>query len=371
MLVVLDACALISDYLMKSAVFEIIWHHGDDLGITLAVPEAALEDAIFHQNEDHERAHSMLRKAMRMHQRTSLDEMDQDLILRTHPDDSQRYRNHLLRRIEMIGEVVIPRDDVLRNVAKRCHARRRPFTKEGDSGYKDALIWETVLDLLRTTNERISFVTSDSDFLDRSKTRLHDDLVSDLDALKGLDRVQLFKSLSELEGKSLLVNMKRDRKLERAYLVPGNPVFSIPDFLNSHSVRGMLQPVGLNPKDCQLPEACTRVSLRDFQNWEIEPEIEVRSLGGRKKLCIFKASAECIVHWRKPDPEPHRMITTDEQDRLISIEYLPDRSVLWGKAPRKCRFRMELVIDYKLKRWVSWSDELVECIDPSIVNKPM
>lgn len=152
--------------------------------------------------------------------------------------------------------------------------------------------------------------------------------------------------------------------LEQAYLNPGNPVFSIPGFLNSHDVRGMLQPVNLDPKDCQLPKTCTRVSLREFQNWEIRPEIEVRTLGNRKKLCIFVASADCVVQWRKPDPRPHRMITTDERERLIAIEYLPERSALWGKALRKCTFRMELVIDYKMGQWVSWSDDLLECTEP-------
>jgi hypothetical protein len=371
MLVVLDATALISDYLMRKAAFEIIWRHGTDLKIRLAVPEAAYEDAVFHLNKEYQDAHSSLQKSIRTIERASVDGIDMDCIPEMDPENPQKYRRFLLAHIEMMGEIVRPSEEVLRRVSERCHARRRPFSGEGDAGYKDALVWETVLDLLRTTDERVLFVTADLHFLDQSKTRLHKHLVADLEEAGCTRRVRLFTSLSDLTNNRLLAKARRDRKLEQAYLNLGNPIFSIPDFLNSHAVKGMLQPVDLNPKDCQLPKACTLVSLREFQNWEVKPEIEVRSLGGRKKLCIFEASAECVVHWRKPDPKPQRMITTDEQDRLIAVENLPNRSVLWGKALRKCRFRMELVIDYGMKRWVSWSDELVECIDPSTVNKPM
>ena len=73
------------------------------------------------------------------------------------------------------------------DVVERILARERPFDTKGDRGYRDFLIWRSVLALGAPT----AFVTSDKDFF-RGEV-LHPDLVADIER-RGSD-VRIFKGL--------------------------------------------------------------------------------------------------------------------------------------------------------------------------------
>lgn len=80
----------------------------------------------------------------------------------------------------------------------RSLACRAPFDAHGRAGFRDALIWETIMELA-TRSEPVVFITKDSDFLDpATSARLHPDLIEDLMAagLPG-DRIRPVESLKE------------------------------------------------------------------------------------------------------------------------------------------------------------------------------
>lgn len=80
----------------------------------------------------------------------------------------------------------------------RSLACRAPFDQRGRTGFRDALIWETIMELA-TRSEPVVFITKDSDFLDPvTRARLHPDLIEDL-AAAGLprDRIRPVESLKE------------------------------------------------------------------------------------------------------------------------------------------------------------------------------
>jgi len=94
----------------------------------------------------------------------------------------------------------VPVADLLR----RDLARRRPFMeievqqKKKSVGFRDVLIWETVLALLspQSGHEKLLFVTADKGFLSEDSKALHQDLLQDLDDRSvGRDRVVSVKNI--------------------------------------------------------------------------------------------------------------------------------------------------------------------------------
>lgn len=91
-------------------------------------------------------------------------------------DGWRKYIEDRLRaaRVEILPHPEVPHADVV----ARDIARRRPFNAKGQ-GYRDTLIWESILQLARASRERIVFITSNAtDFVDDDV--IHADLRDDL-----------------------------------------------------------------------------------------------------------------------------------------------------------------------------------------------
>lgn len=78
--------------------------------------------------------------------------------------------------------------DVTARLVTRDLARQRPFLEVGSdnwsTGFRDAVIWETILDVLSrlSADAKLIFVTADKGFLSEDKKELHPELLADLDA---------------------------------------------------------------------------------------------------------------------------------------------------------------------------------------------
>jgi hypothetical protein len=87
-------------------------------------------------------------------------------------------------------------------LVKRAMMRKRPFNQQG-SGYRDALIWFSLLEFLKNTNDTICFVTNDiKAFWNDKRDALHPDLIEDL-ALADLHKesVSIFANVEDLNAK--------------------------------------------------------------------------------------------------------------------------------------------------------------------------
>ena len=97
-------------------------------------------------------------------------------------------------------------DTLHETLVKRATSRKRPFDDNG-SGYRDALIWESVLELAKQVKGPIVLVTKDKDFREGS-SNLHRDLTKDLERL-GLpeDKVTLAMDLASLVDQHVRPNL--------------------------------------------------------------------------------------------------------------------------------------------------------------------
>lgn len=117
--------------------------------------------------------------------------------------------------------------DITARLVERDLGRRRPFLEVGSepwsAGFRDAVIWETVLVVLGTlpAGERVIFVTSDKGFMSDVGSSLHPDLLGDLDARKIahdqlISAQTIFRAQTEVES---LAAAAADEAKRRAELV--------------------------------------------------------------------------------------------------------------------------------------------------------
>ena len=88
------------------------------------------------------------------------------------------YEEWFRNKLNDMGILILKLPDVPQQViTERALKKRRPFTtKGGDAGYKDALIWETILEFLDSSLGPVVFVTNDSGFCHGNESKIHGDL---------------------------------------------------------------------------------------------------------------------------------------------------------------------------------------------------
>ena len=122
-------------------------------------------------------------------------------------EETKAFRERLLRHLGMTESRILDYPDTLHEtLVERATSRKRPFDDNG-SGYRDALIWESVLKLATQVKGPIVLITKDKDFREGSGN-LHGDLIKDLERL-GLpeDKVILATDLASIIDQHVRPNL--------------------------------------------------------------------------------------------------------------------------------------------------------------------
>lgn len=136
-----------------------------------------------------------------------------------------RYRVDLEKILSQAGAEILPIPDTPHeHLIARAVERRRPFNDKG-SGYRDALIWESVLELLERGSEPVALISNDRDAFPekRDKPKLAADLVRELRDRGHAGRVALYFQL-----KDFTVKLPKTRKLvdDWTQVLADNPEFA-------------------------------------------------------------------------------------------------------------------------------------------------
>jgi predicted nucleic acid-binding protein len=180
---VLDANVLSSDFYLAGPSFTVIANEIADGDLEVVVPEVAVIETIGNFRRSIADAHEALKRFEGKWNRllpesSKLDQFD------TYLDDlAAAYEDTLREKLKMLGAHVQPIPKVDHELlVQRAADRRRPCDSNGN-GYRDSLVWETILEVAQEGDD-IVFVTSDTDFtLEAEGERsLHPDLLADLEA---------------------------------------------------------------------------------------------------------------------------------------------------------------------------------------------
>jgi hypothetical protein len=195
--VVLDANVLRADPRLNSPHGQAFRYQVRELRVQMAVPEVALEEAVNRYRRDLENAAQELRRASRTIERMGI-ACAADVDVAT---EVQRYEQGIRATLDELRAEILPYPTTPHSdLARRAMERRRPFSDDG-RGYRDALVWETVLSYARH-NAPIVLISADADFARSKKSsQFHSDFLDDLTRV-GIspESVTLQPSIAEFLG---------------------------------------------------------------------------------------------------------------------------------------------------------------------------
>lgn len=177
--------------------------------IKLFVPQIVIEETLNKHREYVSDAKTKVSKAVN-EMNLLLDDAKKHHLKETNIDDaSQQFRNRFENRLDALAAERPRYDNVPQSeTVLRDLQRRRPFRDfdKGSKGYRDALIWETIIHNVMTKDGFTVFITQNiSDFCDvtsPSRFDLHPDLREDLINM-GLDpnRIEVFPTIQSFVEK--------------------------------------------------------------------------------------------------------------------------------------------------------------------------
>lgn len=234
MIVVLDTTETFSDHRLEGPSFSLLETYLRRTSSRLAVPSIVIEETVKHFRE---RLRQYVRDAnwsLKGIQKLLASDNFESAVTIDESDAVNEYRRFLTARIKQLGGSVIDCANVtLPLIIDRSLHRRKPFDGEGQKGFRDAVLWETVLrELIAVENEvTVAFVTKNTkDFGDKEK--LSDDLREDCCNIgKSEQCVRLFeglKSFIEAEVKPHLQKLDDVKKQIEDNVFSG---FSLSEFI--------------------------------------------------------------------------------------------------------------------------------------------
>jgi hypothetical protein len=208
-LAILDTNAFVADFHMEGTQFRLLFDSRRLIGLTLAVPQIVVSETIKKFEETMEAAvravDEQCRKLTRL---IPGSEVKSPLSGSATADAVRDYETFLRSKLAENRVRILPYPQLSHmEVVGRDLARKKPFG--GPSGYRDFLIWQSVVNAYRSTGDEVVLITQNTkDFA--SSDQLHDDLLSDLGAQVGTRyRMKLALGIREFNSKYVLPHVER------------------------------------------------------------------------------------------------------------------------------------------------------------------
>lgn len=249
MLVVLDANVFCADFQMTGNAFRVFLSGFRRAGLKPCVPESVIDEVL---NKYKENCDDLARRAAKLsHDAGRLAGRDSIEVFpdREYTDGLHSEYSSKLHKALLINDFVqLPYPSIShKDLAQRAVTKRRPF-RESDSGYRDSLLWLSVIERLTTDREPIAFVTNNTrDF--GSEGKLHEHLIEDLSKADLSSNVLgLFSTLSELNDALILPTLKRLDEVRQKLSDESNPQ-SLRKWVETSFIELLKDQQGLGPLD--------------------------------------------------------------------------------------------------------------------------
>ena len=176
--VVLDANTIISEGFGDSARFRLFLTTRSAAGYTICVPASVIEEVVGGFRRVIERELTRVEDGLGILSRRLAKPLLSPITSVDIESEASYFRDRLESQLKEHASTILEYPSTLHHeLVKRAVARIKPFDEKG-SGYRDALIWESVLDLLDKVNGQVVLISSDRDFGD--KGTLDPDLADEL-----------------------------------------------------------------------------------------------------------------------------------------------------------------------------------------------
>src|SRR6267378_1477984 len=191
--VVLDANAIISDYRLSTAAAIALLSNSTIGTVAVGVPEVALEEAVNKFREEATKAVGDIDRHLQVLKRLGV---EADLNIKSVDELCASYETAVKARLRKWGVTVLRYPAVSHGeLGRRAVAKRTPFDQQG-RGYRDALVWHTVVELVGSRD--VWLISADNDFRTSGSEDLAPTLVDDIKtAHRQAADVRLFRSIKD------------------------------------------------------------------------------------------------------------------------------------------------------------------------------
>lgn len=199
--IVLDTNAIVSEGFGNSRQFNALLSVSNSLGYTIVVPQTVIDETVARFSDSLAREVKAVQSSLSKLSNWMDRGFDSPVGSLDLEREAESFRCALQRKFQDANVVVVGYPDTSHEaLVVRATSRVRPFNDAG-SGYRDTLIWMSVLDLVARTTGRVVLVAADNAFSrKKDDPRLHGQLAGEVARIPGRDArsVALAKDLAQL-----------------------------------------------------------------------------------------------------------------------------------------------------------------------------
>ena len=196
MIIVPDTNILRTSFGLRSTEWKILLTGLVRAGFQLFIPEVVIAETVTLYSREAKQCQQELSKLNRKY--AGLELKDRNLLdTSLHNVNPAKYESLLRKKLASATFLPLP-EAPPQLVLRRILDQKQPFN-EGESGYRDYLLWLSLLEIATANEDSIAFITSNTrDFCDDSaRGTLSIDLIADLEEKQiSPDRIQLYTSLA-------------------------------------------------------------------------------------------------------------------------------------------------------------------------------
>jgi hypothetical protein len=177
-----------------------------------------------------------------------------------------------------------------KDVVIRALQRRKPFDSEGHKGYRDVLIWESLLALITDDGTPVAFVCQNPrDFADKNTRTLHPSLQEEVSNLThGHGEVIYFPDLERFVSCEIEPYLRMVDELIPQLTGEGYKGFDLKTF-TQNSFQKFIEYERLEPRDLDLPRTIEELQISSIEEVDEIKNVLIHPLGGNDLLISYNA----------------------------------------------------------------------------------
>ncbi|HHT9113380.1 MAG TPA: PIN domain-containing protein [Candidatus Wunengus sp. YC65] len=207
--IVLDANILIADLRLTGGAFKVFFEGLPSVGGHCCLPEIVLDEVIGHHKHIVVESASTFEKALAGWEKVSLSKVSKALSDSDIERVCAEYKEFLSGRLKQGAITIQPYPEIShKTVVQWAIDRRKPFNQSG-TGYRDALIWETVISLKKKRPTPTILITANYKDFGKSPN-FHADLIQKIP--HGIE-MALFNSLEEFNSARIIPQLEQLKEM--------------------------------------------------------------------------------------------------------------------------------------------------------------
>lgn len=274
MLVILDTGPFHDNPHASGEIFGLLGDAAAEEIVELLVPEVVIQEVVKQFGERLEKAQNGIKAEGR--EIRDLVGSFEDPTLLDISEAIEAFEKKLRDRLEALHATVLPLPDLgLQDMLDRDKANRKPFT--GGRGFRDALIWESVLEHLAEHPSDFTLITGNrNDFGVKNSDGLHPHLQEDISDISDEINGTVVGTLKEYVDSKIKPNLKSVEDLKTSLEEDKYPHFTLTKVIEEHLDELQYKELDRHPRlGFDLDEPITVESADGVENVVIESALKL------------------------------------------------------------------------------------------------